>query len=420
MTVKDEFARAAGDAAWRQDELRRLLAFAQASLGPDGGARWLDDHGVPDPREPVHTWITARMAHVYALASLLDVPGTGALADRALDGLRTRLADPADGGWFASRGPGDAVDDTKSAYAHAFVVLAASSATIAGRPGARDLLDDALRILDQEFWETDQGMLRDEWDRAWTTCAPYRGANANMHGVEALLAAHSATGELLWLEHAATVADRVVGWAAEREWRVVEHFDAAWRPEPELNVDHPTDQFKPYGSTPGHGFEWARLLLHLDTAQAAVGTGAPGARLDAARHLFDRAATDGWDPVGGGFVYTVNWYGRPVERRRFHWVAAEAIAAAEVFARVTGEERYTRLADDWWVWARARLVDVERGSWHHELDAHNRPSAVVWDGKPDVYHAAQALLLADVPVTGSLAESVRAWHAQHVLPPSAE
>lgn len=333
MTVKDEFARAADDAAWRQDELRRLLTFAQASLGPDGGARWLDDHGVPDPREPVHTWITARMAHVYALASLLDVPGTGTLADRALDGLRTRLADPADGGWFASRGPGDAVDDTKGAYAHAFVVLAASSATI---------------------------------------------------------------------------ADRVVGWAAEREWRVVEHFDAAWRPEPELNVDHPTDQFKPYGSTPGHGFEWARLLLHLDAAQAAVGTGAPGARLDAARHLFDRAATDGWDPVEGGFVYTVNWYGRPVERRRFHWVAAEAIAAAEVFARVTGEERYTRLADDWWAYARARLVDVERGSWHHELDVHNRPSAVVWDGKPDVYHAAQALLLADVPVTGSLAESVRA------------
>jgi len=417
MTVMDEPARTTGGAAWRHDELRRLLAFAQASLGPDGGARWLDADGVPDAREPVHTWITARMAHVYALGTLLGVPGADTLTDRALDGLRSHLADPVDGGWFASRGPGDAVDDTKSAYAHAFVVLAASSATIAGRPGARELLDDALRILDQEFWEADQGMLRDEWDRAWTVCAPYRGANANMHGVEALLAAHSATGDALWLERASAIAQRVVGWAAERDWRVVEHFDAAWRPQPELNVDHPTDQFKPYGSTPGHGFEWARLLLQLDAAQAAQDSGvavAPGARLDAARHLFDRAAADGWDPEEGGFVYTVNWYGRPVEQRRFHWVAAEAIAAAEVFARVTGEERYARLADDWWAYARSHLVDVERGSWHHELDAHNRPSAEVWGGKPDVYHAGQALLLADVPVTGSLAESVRAWRAQRV------
>ncbi|MHA7134741.1 AGE family epimerase/isomerase [Oerskovia turbata] len=404
MTATDETARAG--AGWRHDELLRLLAFAQASLGPDGGARWLDDDGAPDAAQPVHTWITARMAHVFSLGALLGVPGAGESADQALDGLRDHLADTEDGGWFASIGPGGAVDDTKSAYAHAFVVLAASSATIAGRPGARDLLDDALRVLEQEFWEADQGMLRDEWDRAWTTCAPYRGANANMHGVEALLAAHSATGDTVWLEHAAAIADRVVGWAAEQDWRVVEHFDADWRPEPELNAERPDDPFKPYGSTPGHGFEWARLLLQLDAAQAAAGAGAPDARLDAARRLFDRAAADGWDPEEGGFVYTVDWSGRPVERRRFHWVAAEAIAAAEVFARVTGEERYARLAADWWAYARARLVDAERGSWRHELDAHNRPSSVVWDGKPDVYHAGQALLLADVPVTGSLAESL--------------
>ncbi|MBE7701827.1 AGE family epimerase/isomerase [Oerskovia sp. Sa1BUA8] len=408
MTTDDHPARSGDGAAWRRGELRRLLAFAEASIGPDGGARWLDDDGAPDPRRPVHTWITARMAHMFALGALLGLPGTDLLADRALDGLRTALADPVDGGWFASRGPGDAVDATKSAYAHAFVVLAASSATVAGRPGARELLDDALRVLDQRFWDAGQGMLRDEWDRAWTTCAPYRGANANMHGVEALLAAHSATGDPRWLERASAIADRVVGWAAEREWRVVEHFDETWRPLPDLNAERPDDPFKPFGSTPGHGFEWSRLLVQLDAAQAAVGAGAADARLDAARRLFDRALADGWDPVEGGFVYTVDWSGRPVERRRFHWVATEAVAAAEVLARVTGEPRYARLAADWWAWARSHLVDAERGSWRHELDARNRPSSAVWDGKPDVYHVGQAFLLADVPVTGSLAESVAA------------
>ena len=412
MTTRDDAAGAPDAATWRRSQLDGLLTFAEASLGADGGARWLDDKGAPDPREPVHTWITARMAHMYSLGSLLGVPGADEHADLALEGLRTYLADPADGGWFASRGPGDAVDDTKSAYAHAFVVLAASSGTVAGRPGARELLDEALRVLDQEFWEADQQMLCDEWDRAWTRCVRYRGANANMHGVEAMLAAHSATGDPLGLERATAVADRVLAGAAERVWRVDEHFEASWNPEPELNAERPNDQFKPYGSTPGHGFEWARLLLQLDAASDSSGSGAsagiPGPRLDAARHLFDRALDDGWDPVEGGFVYTVNWHGRPIEQRRFHWVAAEAIGAAEVLAKVTGEERYARLAQEWWAYAQAHLVDVEHGSWHHELDVHNRPSGAVWDGKPDIYHAGQALLLADVPVTGSLAESVEA------------
>ncbi|MEK8226257.1 AGE family epimerase/isomerase [Oerskovia sp. M15] len=169
---------------------------------------------------------------------------------------------------------------------------------------------------------------------------------------------------------------------------------------------------------PGHGFEWSRLLLQLDAAgagaggadagaDAGAGAGIPGPHLDAARHLFDRALADGWDTVEGGFFYTVDWHGRPIVQRRFHWVAAEAIGAAEVLARVTGEERYAQLAEDWWAYARTHLVDAEHGSWHHELDVHNRPSSAVWDGKPDIYHAGQALLLADVPVSGSLAESVK-------------
>ncbi|MDQ2781543.1 MAG: AGE family epimerase/isomerase, partial [Actinomycetota bacterium] len=33
------------------------------------------------------------------------------------------------------------------------------------------------------------------------------------------------------------------------------------------------------------------------------------------------------------------------------------------------------------------------GSWHHELDEQNHPSSNVWEGKPDVYHAYQAMLL---------------------------
>ncbi|WP_264029614.1 AGE family epimerase/isomerase [Cellulosimicrobium sp. SH8] len=401
--------------AWRRDQLADLLYFGAASLRSDGAAQWLDDDDVPDLARPVHTWITSRMAHVYAFSSLLGVPGAGELADKALQGLRGVLVDAEYGGWVSSRGPGPrpgdlaateegAVDGTKSAYAHAFVVLAAASGTIAGRDGARELLDAALAVLDERFWEPGPRMHADEWSRDWTTLDEYRGVNANMHSVEALLAAHDATGDAEWLGRAASIADRVIGWASENDWRIPEHFDADWNPLPDYNADRPRDPFKPYGSTPGHGLEWARLLLQVDIA-----AGTPGARTEAAVALFDRAVADGWDGEhGGGFVYTVDWSGVPVEPRRYHWVAAEAVAAADVLGRVTGESRFTEAAAGWWAWIDRFLVDPERGSWHHELDTANRPDGVTWVGKPDVYHAAQAVILPDLPLTGSLAASAKA------------
>ncbi|MFC8921047.1 AGE family epimerase/isomerase [Cellulosimicrobium sp. NPDC057127] len=401
--------------AWRHHQLAELLRFGEASLRPDGAARWLDDDGRPDLSRPVHTWITSRTAHVYAVASLLGVPGAGERADLALQGLRSVLVDAQHGGWVSSRGPapvpGDVVDvetqpvdGTKSAYAHAFVVLAAASGTLAGREGARELLDAALAVLDQRFWEPGPRMHADEWDRAWTHLDDYRGVNANMHAVEALLAAHDATGDAEWLARAASIADRVTGCAAENGWRIPEHFDSAWTPLPEYNADRPRDPFKPYGSTPGHGLEWSRLLLQLDVA-----AGTPGTRTDVAVALFDRAVADGWDGEhGGGFVYTVDWTGAPVEPRRFHWVAAEAVAAADVLGRVTGDPRFAEAATVWWEWIDRYLVDHERGSWHHELGADNRPGGITWVGKPDVYHAAQAVILPDLPLTGSMAASAKA------------
>ena len=44
------------------------------------------------------------------------------------------------------------------------------------------------------------------------------------------------------------------------------------------------------------------------------------------------------------------------------------------------------------------IIDRDLGSWRHELDERNRPSHVIWRGKPDVYHAYQALLLARMPL----------------------
>ncbi|RMS43706.1 N-acylglucosamine 2-epimerase super protein, partial [Pseudomonas amygdali pv. photiniae] len=46
------------------------------------------------------------------------------------------------------------------------------------------------------------------------------------------------------------------------------------------------------------------------------------------------------------------------------------------------------------------------GSWHHELNQRNEPSADIWPGKPDLYHAYQATLLPVLPLAPSLASAL--------------
>src|SRR5206468_3195625 len=130
----------------------------------------------------------------------------------------------------------------------------------------------------------------------------YRGANANMHGVEATLAAADALWAMGAHRYAGALrgqalrtAERVVhGWARERDWRLPEHYAADWTPLPEFNRDRPADPFRPYGVTIGHQFEWARLALHL---RAALDEPPPWL-LDDAVGLFEAAARRGWAADG--------------------------------------------------------------------------------------------------------------------------
>ncbi|MCY7401452.1 MAG: AGE family epimerase/isomerase [Nocardioides sp.] len=396
---------------WLRDQTRRQLEFGRAFPHPDGGAYYLGDDGRPDRTRPVHTWLTSRMLHVYALGELAGIPGCRPLAEGALRGLIGPLRDQEHGGWFASFGPRDERDDTKAAYAHAFVVFAASTATVAGVPGADALLEDALDVLDRRFWDEEPGMHRDSARRDWSIFADYRGVNANMHAVEALLAAADATGDPRWRERAARITDTVLGWAASNDWRVPEHFDSSWHARPDHHRDRPDHPFEPYGATVGHGLEWARLALHVEAASAtgsAVDRSAATSinRLECAAALFERAVTDGWSVDGAdGFVYTTDWSGRPVVRARMHWVLAEAISAASALADATGDPIYARWYRTWWDYAATYLVTPD-GSWRHELDPTNRPAATTWPGRPDLYHSVHATVLPRLPLAPTAATAI--------------
>ncbi|MEE8827397.1 MAG: AGE family epimerase/isomerase [Eubacteriales bacterium] len=317
-----------------------LLAFGRRFPSPGGGSYWLGDDGTPWKDRNRETWITARMAHVYSLGYMLGYKECGALADAALKGLRGELHDEKNGGWY----PGVTADGTplpdKQCYAHAFVMLAASSGYLAGRPGAEELLRDAEAVYDAHFWDEHEGLARDTWNTEFTVCDKYRGLNANMHSVEAFLAVADATGNESYRVRAGRVIDHVIGWAKNNGWRTPEHYHEDWTPDLECNADRPDDQFKPYGATPGHGIEWARLIVQWAMStygtraasdgetEAGEASGRAGMHIpakaapyiDAAEHLFNRAISDGWCADGEpGIVYTTDWNGKPVVHDRMHW-----------------------------------------------------------------------------------------------------
>ncbi|MBK7820205.1 MAG: AGE family epimerase/isomerase [Tessaracoccus sp.] len=387
--------------SWLFAHFEHLLDFGRRTPVEGGGAAWLDDDGAPIPEEGAQTWITCRTVHTYSLGALLGLPGARPIAQAALDGLTGRMRDAEGGGWHGQVGGVVPEPAVKAAYQHAFVVLAASSGVLAGLDGAQPLLSEALQVMEERFWDEEYGRVVDTWNEDFTELDPYRGINANMHTVEAFLAAADVTGDRLWLERAARIGVFAAESAKANGWRLPEHFDAEWNALLEFNADRPADPFKPYGATVGHGLEWARLLLNLEAA------GAEGADwAEAAVALFDCAVEDGWDEEIGGFVYTTDWTGNPVVPDRMHWVVAEAIGAAATLWRRTGDDRYAELYQRYWDYADAHLIDRERGSWRHQLDGENHPADTTWRGKPDLYHAAQATLIPQLPLAPTMASAI--------------
>jgi mannose/cellobiose epimerase-like protein (N-acyl-D-glucosamine 2-epimerase family) len=352
---------------------------------------------------------TARMTHSFAMAHIQGLPGFAELVDHGIRALRGPLRDAVHGGWFAVAEHRDG-NTGKNAYLHAFVALAASSAVVAQRPDAQALLDDAVDIIDTYFWSEEEGAMRESFNRDFSCEEAYRGANSNMHATEAFLALADVSDDKRWLCRAQRIVERVIhGHAAANGFLVIEHFDPDWQPLRDYNRDNPADGFRPYGTTPGHGFEWARLLLHLEAARVRAGMLTPGWLLTDAQKLFEQNCVHGWEIDGApGMVYTLDWDNKAVVRHRLHWTHCEASAAASALLKRTGDEQYERWYRLFWEFCECHFIDRECGSWHHELDPLNRPSGDIWAGKPDLYHAWQAVLIPRLPLAPSMASALAA------------
>nr|WP_111301043.1 AGE family epimerase/isomerase [Paracoccus saliphilus] len=368
-------------------DARRALDLFDASPRQGGGFHVLDLAGRPLPGQVQELHTTTRLVHSYALGQLAGRPDAAGIIDKGMAYLWSHHRDRNHGGYIWSLAGDDVADGTKLAYGHVFVLLAASSAKMVGHPDADRLLSDIAEVLDRHFWDDTAGLFRDEFTRDWRPFSTYRGMNANMHGVEALLAAHEATGEGEYLRRAGRILDFfIAGQAASEGWRIPEHYDEDWRPD-RAYAGNP--MFRPAGTTPGHSFEMARLLLQWwDLAGRPAGD-APSQ----ARALTERALADAWDDQRGGLAYTLRFGGAVDNPARYWWPVTEAIGAVAALIKADpqpGDEDWYRKL---WDFACMRLIDHQHGGWFPELGPDDGPSGSQFVGKPDIYHALQADLL---------------------------
>lgn len=371
-----------------------LLNFGHRFPSEGGSSFYLGDDGTPWTDRPRETWITCRMVHVYSIGKMLHHEGSEALAAAGIKGLLGELCDKENGGWYAGiRADGTPLEN-KQCYAHAFVILAATSGVLAEIPGAAELLDKALKVYDEYFWDDNEGLAVDTWNTDFSVLCDYRGLNANMHTVEAFLAVADALGKEEYRDRAGRIINRVCKWAGDNDYRIPEHFSKDWTPDLECNSDKKADQFKPYGATPGHGIEWARLIIQWAKSTFTDAEERITPYFCIAKKLYNRAIEDAWNCDGAeGIVYTTDWEGKPVVHDRMHWTLAEAINTSATIFSMTGTEKYKEEYGMFLEYLENKVHDKVNGSWFHQLDENNELMNTVWPGKSDIYHALQSTLI---------------------------
>jgi len=393
---------------WLLDQANSLFAFFERRIvNPLGGFHDLDDEGRAAPPgygaggPPTrYLFATTRIVHAFAIAHLMGRPGADMIVDHGINFLRNDHRDPEHGGYFWGVGYGGPADSTKQAYGHAFVLLAASSAKVAGHPDADLLLADVSTVIRDRFWEEQFGASAEEFTRDWRSFDSYRGQNSNMHLTEALMAAFEATVDSTYLRMAERIADLIVRrHAAQNEWRLPEHFTEEWKLDKAYSGN---PMFRPFGTTPGHWLEWSRLLLQL----WELGGRKLGWLPSCSKALFRQAIADGWDKESGGFYYTLDWEGRPRIRDRYWWPCCEGVGAAYFLDRIDGDRDYEEWYRRIWSFISTNFIDRDHGGWRAQLDDALKPKADPFFGKVDIYHSLQACLIPTLPVTGSVTKGL--------------
>ncbi|MCP4492336.1 MAG: AGE family epimerase/isomerase [Gammaproteobacteria bacterium] len=271
----------------------------------------------------------------------------------------------ADGGYAWVLNGVEVDDATNHCYGFAFVMIAGATALLAGIKDGRTVLENAWRMMESHFWDTQSGLYADQANSAFSTIDPYRGQNANMHACEAMLWAYEATQEKHYLQRASILAKNITLRQAA-QGRIWEHYDRNWEIDWEYNKDDPKNLFRPWGFQPGHFNEWSKLLLILHRLQPADW------HLQRAGELFQISLKHAWDNEYGGICYGFAPDGNVCDTDKYFWVQAESFAAAALLANATGEQVYHDWYERIWEYCWQHMVDHKYGAWYRILTRANQ------------------------------------------------
>jgi mannose-6-phosphate isomerase len=265
--------------------------------------------------------VAARQTYVFAEAHRAGLAGAADAVRLGLAFLRDRAAHP-EGGYAWRFGLDHrATDLTRDLYDHAFVLLALSAATaVEGRARLRPTALALLAWMDGAFPHDQGGYLE-----SLPPALPRR-QNPHMHLLEALLAAHEAFGDAVFMDRArallALFADRLVD---GETGALPEYFDESWHPERRNGV---------FLVEPGHHCEWV-WLLHR--AQALDGARPDLARLSERLMCFvDRFGTDS---THDGVIDVVGSDGAALETGARLWPQTERLKAEFLRADATPDRQ---------------------------------------------------------------------------------
>lgn len=121
------------------------------------------------------------------------------------------------------------------------------------------------------------------------------------------------------------------------------------------------DHFDGRTLNPGHAIEAAWFILH----EAMIRNGEQ--HLHTGLQMLDWMWERGWDREFGGLLYFVDLHGGEVQEywhdMKFWWPHNEAIIAALLAHRLTGDARYEEMHSQVHDWAYAHFPDPEHGDW---------------------------------------------------------
>ena len=328
---------------------------------------FLDDGTIYDHSKR-HLVSSPRFVFNYAMAArYFSNSKYKELAHHGLEFLEKFHYQKKTGGYVWLLDKDNTLDASNHCYGLAFVMIAGSTAILAGIDEGHKTLERAYKLMEEHFWDAEYELYSDECNEDFSILTPYRGQNSNMHACEAMLWAFEATKDELYLERATKLAENITKrQAAKTEGLIWEHYKKNWEIDWEYNKNDPKNLFRPWGFQPGHQVEWAKLLLILHRNRPEVW------QLERAKELFNVSLDIAWDNENGGIFYGFSPKRDICDNDKYFWVQAESFAAAALLADATNEKIYYDWYEKIWKYSWTHMVDHKYGAWFRILTHKNK------------------------------------------------